>query len=59
MSQIDSEILQRVSRLEGQQKNEVLNYLRNLKGERHSTKRHRRNAMKQIRQALTQQGSGY
>jgi len=54
MSQLENEILQRVSNLNGQQQTEVLSYLRSLKGERHSTRRHRRNAMKQIRQALDQ-----
>ena len=52
MSHLENEILMRISHLDGEKKNAVLDYIRNLDGRRHSTKRHRRNAMRQIRNAL-------
>lgn len=52
MSQIENEIVLRVRHLSGDQKTEVLNYIRDLKGT-HSKNFRRRNAMKQIREALT------
>ncbi len=39
MKQIESEILMRVSHLDGEKKSAVLDYIRNLDGGRHSTKK--------------------
>ena len=49
---LDSEILDSVQNLNGLQKSNVLEYIRNIKPTSHSTKRYRRKAMKQIREAL-------
>jgi len=54
MSQVENEIELRVRHLSVDQKTEVLNYIRNLKGT-HSKTFRRRSAMKQIREALTRQ----
>lgn len=55
MSRIESEILLKVSHLDGEEKNAVLNYIRDLKGRNNSKKKHRRSAMRQIREALNGQ----
>lgn len=52
MGHIESEIKLRVSYLDGEKKNAVLDYIRDLNGKRHSSNRYRRNAMRQIRNAL-------
>jgi hypothetical protein len=54
MSQIENEILLRVRHLSGDQKTEVLNYIRTIKGT-HSKTFRRKSAMRQIREALTHQ----
>ncbi|MFY0605487.1 MAG: hypothetical protein JXR10_02160 [Cyclobacteriaceae bacterium] len=51
-NEIESEIISKVRNLNGNQKTEVLNYLERIPNMPHSTKRYRRKAMKQIREAL-------
>lgn len=51
MSHLDTEIMMRISHMDGEQKNDILNYILKMNG-RHSTKRHRRVAMRQIRKAI-------
>ena len=53
--ELDSEIIDRVKYLNGIQKNDVLDYIERFPRKRHSTRRYRRKAMKQIRQALERQ----
>lgn len=50
---LDDEILSSVKDLNGHQKAEVLDYIKNVKPTRHSTNLYRRRAMKEIRQALS------
>lgn len=52
MSHVESEILLRVTHLDKDQQSAVLDYIRHLNGKRHSAKKHRKTAMRQIRQAL-------
>jgi len=49
---LESEILSSVQNLNGSQKNNVLEYIKNLKPSTHNTRLYRRKAMKQIREAL-------
>ncbi len=49
---IDDIIINRLKSLNGDQKTDVLDYLEKLPHRMHSTKRYRRKAMKQIREAL-------
>lgn len=51
-TKLDSEIIQMVSKLNSNQKNEVLDYLESIPRVSHSTRIYRRRAMKQIREAL-------
>lgn len=51
-TKLDDEILSKVRNLNGNQKSEVLDYLQRIPKVGHSTKRYRRKAMKQIREAL-------
>lgn len=52
MSRLENELLLRISHLDGEKQNAVLDYIRNMDGRRHSVNKHRRSAMRQIRQAL-------
>ena len=49
---LDSEILSSVQELNGNQKSDILEYIRNFESPIHSTRRYRRKAMKEIREAL-------
>ncbi|GAB4233249.1 MAG: hypothetical protein Tsb0034_06400 [Ekhidna sp.] len=49
---IDSEILSSVQTLNGHQKSNVLEYIKNIEPTAHNTKLYRRRAMKEIREAL-------
>ena len=49
---LENEIISSVQNLNGNQKSEVLDYIKNLKSTRHNTKLYRRKAMKEIREAL-------
>ena len=49
---LDSEILSSVQGLNGDQKSDILTYIRNYKSPIHSHQRYRRKAMRQIREAL-------
>ncbi len=49
---LDSEILSSVQGLNGHQKSDILEYIRNVKSPIHSKQRYRRKAMRQIREAL-------
>ena len=49
---MESEILSQVQTLNGHQKSNVLEYIRNIEPTAHNTKLYRRRAMKQIREAL-------
>lgn len=49
---LENEILSSVQNLNGHQKDAVLEYIKNIKKGRHSTKLYRRKGMKQIREAL-------
>ncbi|MEQ8470263.1 MAG: hypothetical protein RIC35_03720 [Marinoscillum sp.] len=51
-TKLDSEIIQKVRRLNSNQKTEVLDYLDTIPKVSHSTRLYRRRAMKQIREAL-------
>lgn len=50
---LDDEILSSVKDLNGHQKVEVLDYIKNVKPTNHNTNLYRRRAMKEIRQALS------
>ena len=52
MGQLQNEILLRLTHLDGEKQSAVLDFIRNLDGGRHSVKKHRRVAMRQIRTAL-------
>lgn len=54
-SNLEERIINRFRNLNGEQKFHVLHYLENIPKKTHSTKRYRRKAMKQIREALDQQ----
>lgn len=49
---LEHEILSSVKSLNGNQQSELLNYIKHMVSERHSTKIYRRKAMKEIRKAL-------
>lgn len=49
---VESEILSSVQHLNGDQKTDILDYVKSIKPVPHSQKRYRRRAMKQIREAL-------
>lgn len=49
---LDTEILSSVQGLNGHQKSDILEYIRNFESPIHSKRRYRRKAMKQIREAL-------
>lgn len=49
---LDSEILSSVQTLNGNQKTDVLEYIKKIESPTHSTRLYRRRAMKQIREAL-------
>ena len=49
---LEKEILSSVQNLNGTQKTDVLDYIKNIKSELHSKRLYRRRAMKQIREAL-------
>jgi len=49
---LENEILSSVQDLNGHQKNDVLDYIKNLKPTNHNTRLYRRRAMKEIREAL-------
>ena len=50
---LEREILSSVQTLNGNQKNDVLDFIRNIEPKIHSKKLYRRRAMKQIREALS------
>lgn len=52
ITNLENEILSSVENLNGSQKNEVLDYIKTIKEQVHSSKRYRRQAMKEIREAL-------
>lgn len=54
-SELDTRIIWKISRLNGKQKSEVLNFLEMIPKKTHSTKRYRSKALKQIRKALNEQ----
>lgn len=49
---LENEILSSVQNLNGHQKSNVLEYIRNIEPTAHNTKLYRRRAMRQIREAL-------
>lgn len=49
---LDTEILSSVQGMNGNQKSDILEYIRNFESPIHSTRLYRRKAMKQIREAL-------
>lgn len=49
---LENELISSVQNLNGTQKSNVLEYIRTMEPSKHSTKRYRRRAMKQIREAL-------
>ncbi len=49
---LEKEILSSVKALNGNQKNDVLDYIKNIEPRKHSQSLYRRRAMKQIREAL-------
>jgi len=49
---LENEILSSVQELNGNQKTDVLDYIKNIKTELHSKRLYRRRAMRQIREAL-------
>ncbi len=49
---LDNEILSSVQNLNGNQKTNVLEYIKTIESPKHSTRLYRRRAMKQIREAL-------
>ena len=52
MSHLESELLIRITHMDGEKQSALLDYIRNLDGGRHSQKSHRGKAMLQIRKAL-------
>ena len=51
-SRLENEILSSVQHLNGHQKSNVLEYIKNIEPTSHNTRIYRRRAMKQIREAL-------
>lgn len=49
---LENEILSSVQDLNGHQKNDVLDYIKNIRPTSHNTRLYRRKAMKEIREAL-------
>ncbi|MEO9482799.1 MAG: hypothetical protein ABJG47_05110 [Ekhidna sp.] len=49
---LETEIISSVQNLNGHQKNDVLDYIRNIEPTSHNTRLYRRRAMKEIRAAL-------
>ena len=49
---LENEIISSVQSLNGSQKSDVLDYIKNIPKSRHNTKLYRRRAMKEIQEAL-------
>ena len=49
---LENEIISSVQHLNGHQKSDVLDYIKNIKPTSHNTRLYRRKAMKEIREAL-------